>query len=102
MIQLAMPIEEGNSGGPLLDLKGRVQGILTLKSAMTPNLGFAMPANLLKALLDTPNTIPMSRWLTIGALNTAAWSPLFGARWSQKGGRILVEGEGKGVLGDGL
>ncbi|HYV30230.1 MAG TPA: trypsin-like peptidase domain-containing protein, partial [Candidatus Binatia bacterium] len=51
MIQIAIPIEPGNSGGPLLDLKGRVQGILTLKSAMTPNLGFAMPVNLLRSLL---------------------------------------------------
>src|SRR5262249_18479977 len=28
MIQLAIPIETGNSGGPLLDLQGRVQGIV--------------------------------------------------------------------------
>src|SRR5688572_9144339 len=32
MIQLAIPIEPGNSGGPLLDLEGRVHGILTMKS----------------------------------------------------------------------
>src|SRR5437660_3913173 len=37
MIQLAIPIEPGNSGGPLLDLKGRVQGIITMK-ALTANL----------------------------------------------------------------
>ena len=41
MIQLAMPIEQGNSGGPLLDRHGRVQGILTMKSVVTENLGFA-------------------------------------------------------------
>src|SRR5216117_2854980 len=42
MIQLAIPIEPGNSGGTLLDMQGRVQGVLTLKLAVTANLGFAM------------------------------------------------------------
>src|SRR5262249_44141805 len=65
MIQLAIPIEPGNSGGPLLDLQGRVHGILNMKSAVTPNLGFAVPINALKPLLDKPNPIPMKRWLTI-------------------------------------
>jgi regulator of sirC expression with transglutaminase-like and TPR domain len=102
MLQLAIPIEPGNSGGPLLDLKGRVHGILTLKSALTPNLGFAVPVNLLKSLLDHPNPVPMARWLTIGALNPKEWSPVFGARWSQKAGRIQVEGAGRGFGGRSL
>ncbi|HXI52722.1 MAG TPA: tetratricopeptide repeat protein, partial [Candidatus Saccharimonadales bacterium] len=102
MLQIAIPIEPGNSGGPLLDLKGRVQGVLTLKSAMTPNLGFAMPVNLLKALLDHPNPVPMSRWLTLGALNPKDWSQVGGAHWSQKAGRIQVEGAGKGFGGRSL
>src|SRR5207253_5133564 len=86
MIQLAIPIEPGNSGGPLLDLQGRVHGLLTLKSAITPNLGFAMPVNALKSLLKKPNPVPMERWLTIATLNRQEWTPLFGARWTQKGG----------------
>ncbi|MFN0195420.1 MAG: S1C family serine protease, partial [Planctomycetaceae bacterium] len=32
MLQLAMPIEPGNSGGPVLDMLGAVQGIVSLKS----------------------------------------------------------------------
>src|SRR6185295_3951592 len=43
MIQLALPIEPGNSGGPIVDLAGKVQGIVTLKSAVSENLGFAVP-----------------------------------------------------------
>jgi serine protease Do len=99
MIQLAIPVEPGNSGGPLLDLQGQVEGILTLKSALTPNLGFAMPVNDLKPLLQKPNPVPIQRWLSIGQLNPEEWKPLFGARWSQKTGRIQVEGSGAGFGG---
>ncbi len=102
MIQVAIPVEPGNSGGPLLDLEGRVQGVMTLKSTLTPNLGFAMPVNALKPLLAKPNPVPMSRWLTIGTLNSADWQPIFDARWSQRAGRILVEGSGKGFGGRAL
>lgn len=102
MIQIAIPIEPGNSGGPLLDLNGRVHGILTLKSALTANLGFAMPSKLLQALLDKPNPVPMNRWLTLGALSPKEWTPVFGARWSPKAGRIQVEGAGTGFGGRAL
>ena len=102
MVQLAMPIEPGNSGGPLLDLQGRVEGILTLKSLMTANLGFAVGVNTLKPLLEKPNPIVMSRWLTIGALDPRQWQPLFGARWHQRAGRILVDGLGQGFGGRSL
>jgi regulator of sirC expression with transglutaminase-like and TPR domain len=102
MIQLAIPLERGNSGGPLMDLDGRVQGIITMKSQVTRNLGFAMPINALKLLIQKPNPIPMSRWLTIGALDSADWTPVFGARWRQHAGHILVEGEGAGFGGRSL
>lgn len=102
MIQLAIPLEPGNSGGPLLDRFGKVQGILTLKSAVTENLGFAMPVNALKPLLKKPNPIPMAKWLTIGALDSDEWTVLFGARWRQRAGRILVEGAGSGFGGRSL
>jgi S1-C subfamily serine protease/regulator of sirC expression with transglutaminase-like and TPR domain len=102
MIQLAIPIEPGNSGGPLLDMQGRVHGILTLKSALTENLGFAMPINSLKPLLAKPNPVPIARWLTIGNLNPREWQPLLGARWTQKAGRLSVEGTGKGFGGRAL
>lgn len=102
MIQLAIPIEPGNSGGPLLDMQGKVHGVLTLKSALTENLGFAMPINALKPLLGKPNPVPITRWLTIGNLNPREWQPLLGARWTQKAGRISVEGTGKGFGGRAL
>ncbi|HEV3144558.1 MAG TPA: S1C family serine protease, partial [Gemmataceae bacterium] len=83
MIQLAIPLEPGNSGGPVLDRQGKVQGIVTMKSAVTENLGFAIPINALKPLLQKPNPVAMDKWLTLGALDSEEWTPLFGAHWRQ-------------------
>ncbi len=102
MLQIALPIERGNSGGPLLDLQGRVHGLLTLKSLKTENLGFAMCVNSLKPLLEKPNPIPMSRWLTIGAMDPEEWSVLPGGRWRQRAGQISVDGPGGGFGGRAL
>src|SRR5262249_35638950 len=69
MIQVAIPIEPGNSGGPLLDRRGRVVGLLTIKSLVTDNLGFAMPINALRPLIAKPSPVAMSAWRTIGVLD---------------------------------
>jgi serine protease Do len=102
MIQLAMPVEPGNSGGPVLDMQGRVVGIVTLKSAVTDNLGFAVEINALKPLLARPNPVTLDRWLTIGTIDRKVWQPLFGARWQQRGGWIVVDGLGAGFGGRSL
>jgi regulator of sirC expression with transglutaminase-like and TPR domain len=102
MIQVAIPIEPGNSGGPLVDMQGRVHGILTIKSLVTANLGFAVPINSLKPLLARPNPVPMAAWLTIGQLDPDEWQPRMGSRWWQRAGHIHVAGPGSGFGGRSL
>ena len=102
MIQLAIPLEPGNSGGPLVDMQGQVQGIITLKSLVTENLGYAGPVNTLKPLIAKPNPISMAAWVTIGALDPDEWKPILGATWRQRAGRIKVEGMGSGFGGRSL
>ena len=102
MIQLAVPIEPGNSGGPMLDLHGRVHGVITMKSLVTDNLGFAVPINLLKPLLEKPNPVPIERWMTIGMLNPKEWTPVFGGHWRRKGGSIHVSHSGESFGGRAL
>jgi serine protease Do len=102
MIQLAIPIEPGNSGGPLLDMEGRVHGLLTIKSLVTANLGFAVPSNALEPLLKKPNPVSMSAWLTIGTLDSEDWRPRLGGQWRQRAGRIIAEGVGTGFGGRSL
>ena len=102
MLQVALPIEPGNSGGPMLDLYGRVHGVITLKSLVTDNLGFAVPSNLLKPLLDKPNPVPIKRWMTIGQLNPKKWTTVFGGHWRKKGGGISVSHAGESFGGRAL
>ena len=102
MLQVALPIEPGNSGGPMLDLYGRVHGVITLKSLVTDNLGFAVPSNLLKPLLDKPNPVPIKRWMTIGQLNPKEWTTVFGGHWRKKGGGISVSHAGESFGGRAL
>ena len=102
MIQLAIPIERGNSGGPVVDMQGRVHGIVNMKSLREANVGFAVDAKHLQPLLDEPNPISLSRWATIGAIDKRHWTPRLGARWRQRAGKILVTGQGTGFGGRSL
>ena len=98
MIQLAMAIEPGNSGGPVVDRNGVVLGMVALKSAASDNIGFAIPVNHLQSLLDSPNPIPIDRWIRIGALDHR-WEVIHGAMWKQRAGRISVESPGNSFGG---
>jgi regulator of sirC expression with transglutaminase-like and TPR domain len=97
LIQVAMPIEPGNSGSPLIDRQGRAVGVIAIKSL--GSVGFAVPVNQLKTLLDRPKPVPIARWLTIGALNRREWSVRLGGEWRQRAGRILAAGPGSGFGG---
>lgn len=103
MLQVAIPIEPGNSGGPIVNLEGKVLGVLTIKSLVTNNLGFAIPTEQLNKLIkSTPVSIPMKAWATIGALNEDLWTPIFNGNWRQRAGRIISEGQGNGIGGRAL
>ena len=51
-IQITAPISPGSSGGPLLNDKGQVIGIIVGGITEGQNLNFAIPSNYLKELLD--------------------------------------------------
>lgn len=55
VIQTDAPISPGNSGGPLLNSKGEVIGINTAIAQEGQNIGFAIPVNVVKDLIDNFN-----------------------------------------------
>jgi serine protease Do len=53
VIQTDAAISPGNSGGPLLNSEGQVVGVNTAIASEGQNIGFAIPINLVKQLIDT-------------------------------------------------
>jgi serine protease Do len=53
VIQTDAAINPGNSGGPLLDLSGKVIGVNVAVAQGTQNIGFSIPANILKASVES-------------------------------------------------
>ena len=98
MVQIAIPIEPGSSGSPVLDLQGNVIAMLTIKSGGA--MGFGIPVNALKKLLDEKtDPIPMEKWKTIGAIDPLEWSIKMDGNWKQRAGEVRATGTGSGFGG---
>lgn len=52
LMQTDAAINSGNSGGPLLNAKGEVIAIASAKAANGENMGFAIPINVAKPIID--------------------------------------------------
>ncbi len=59
LIQTDAAVNPGNSGGPLVNSKGQVIGVITAKLTHSENLNFAIPINHVRGLLNTLQS-PMS------------------------------------------
>ncbi len=88
-IQTDASINPGNSGGPLFNMKGQVVGINTAISAQGQGIGFAIPSDLARGVLDQ---IRKSGSVTRGWLGVGI------QRLTKELADSLSLPEGKGVL----
>ncbi len=88
-IQTDAPINPGNSGGPLFNLRGEIIGINSAIINFAQGIGFAIPSNMVKRVVDElVATGQVSRgWLGVGIQRVSA----------QLGKKFGVK-EGQGVL----
>ncbi len=91
-IQTDAPINPGSSGGPLFDLSGNVVGINTAINAAGQGIGFAIPINMVKALIPqlVENGSVKRSWLGVSIQTVTA--PLAKAfELSVSGGALVSE-----------
>ena len=70
VIQTDTPVNPGNSGGPLINSRGEVLGIITLKLANSAGMGFAIPSDgaleLITAIIETGSADSVNSSVTKG------------------------------------
>ena len=75
IIQHTAPLNPGNSGGPLLDSRGRVIGVNTAIIAMAQGLGFTIPAKTAQWVVSELITHGRVRRLSLGIAATTTPLP---------------------------
>ncbi len=70
--QVSIPVNPGNSGGPLLDSKGNVIGIISGKQTETDGAAFAVKSNHLLQSIATIPTDSLDRKLSFSKKNSLA------------------------------
>jgi S1-C subfamily serine protease len=75
VVQHTAPLNPGNSGGPLVDSRGRVVGINTAIIAMAQGLGFAVPSATARWVVGELITHGRVRRLALGITATTAPLP---------------------------
>ena len=75
-IQTDAAINEGNSGGPLLNLEGKVVGINTAMASGAQNVGFALPIDQAKRDVDQVKSVGKISYPYLGVYYTTVTADL--------------------------
>jgi S1-C subfamily serine protease len=93
LIQTDASINPGNSGGPLLNSKGEVIGINTAKIKSAEGLGFSIPINEAKAIVEevVKNGSYKTVFLGISGVSVEDYQARLGVKLTADAGVILIE-----------
>lgn len=93
LIQTDASINSGNSGGPLFNAKGEVIGINTAKMTTAEGLGFSIPINVAKPIIE--QIIKTGKFSTvylgIKGVDVEAYKRALGVEISAENGIVIVE-----------
>jgi S1-C subfamily serine protease len=99
-IQTTAPVSHGNSGGPLLDMKGNVVGVITwgVNTQYGQNLNFAIPSDTMRGVLATAHdVVPLNSARTsspdVGKGSTSPINGLWSSMTSGKDYKVRQEGD---------
>lgn len=93
LIQTDASINQGNSGGPLLNSKGQVIGINTAKMTSAEGLGFSIPINEIKPMIEEviQHGSFSSVVMGISGISAADYNSRLGVNVGTDKGVVLVE-----------
>lgn len=93
LMQTDASINPGNSGGPLLNSKGEVIGINTAKIRSAEGLGFAVPINIAKPIVDEFIEKGQFKnvYLGLRGIDVAKFTNLYGEKLASEDGIVVYQ-----------
>ena len=92
--QMSAPISVGSSGSPVINMHGKVVGIVTFMMIMGQNLNFAIPSKGVLSLEKLPAQLSISEWTIAGSKE----SPQLAEKLCRQGFTFSIDGKYKEAL----